>query len=82
MKFSKTFEVDYGTHKYTETWELDGELYCPHCGEQSVWVDQSPGDYYVGVQHVCTECRWSFYLPSSNEVTDKHDLQRIAKLSE
>jgi hypothetical protein len=82
VKLSKTITVDYkGGHSYTETWACDGEMHCPHCGEQEVWIEQGGGDYYVGVQHVCLACRWVFYLPSYEEVRDEYDLQRIAKLS-
>jgi predicted RNA-binding Zn-ribbon protein involved in translation (DUF1610 family) len=82
VKFTKTFPVHYEAgHSYDETWATDGEMYCPHCGEQEVWIEQSGGDYYVGVPHFCTACEWKFYMPSLSERSGWQDEQRIAALS-
>lgn len=37
------------------------EVYCPHCGEQTVWIS-SCTDYYLGNIGTCTSCEkyhWS-----------------------
>lgn len=82
VNFKKTITINYKAgHSYEETWELSGELFCPHCGKRDVWVEQSGGDYYVGQQHLCSECRWTFYLPTIAEANDENDQQRLAKLS-
>lgn len=36
---------EYPTHHYWEDYEKS-ELFCPNCGIQSVWQEQSEGDYY------------------------------------
>lgn len=68
-----TFKVNYQkqdyktgertlSHSYLETWEsLD--LFCPHCGEKSVWHDTAAGDYYVDEQYLCVSCDHSWYMP-------------------
>jgi len=50
------------SHKYREAWQLT-KYHCPHCGKQRVWQETSGGDYYVGDEHICTNCSHSFYLP-------------------
>lgn len=82
MKISKTITINYRAgHSYDETWTLDGELYCPNCGKQEVWVEQGPGDYYVGEGHLCGACRCTFRLPTLRDPgTDEYDDQRAAKL--
>ena len=54
-------ETNYGTHKYEEKYILS-ELFCPYCGERDVWIEDSPGDYYVGPSHKCLSCDEEFYL--------------------
>lgn len=81
MKLSVTFDVRYEAgHSDTETWERDADLFCPHCGEKSVWVEQGGGDYYVGAQHLCLACRWTFHMPALSESHGWQDEQRIAAL--
>ena len=48
-------------HSYPETWKL-GELFCPECGKQGVWEEQSDGDYYVGANFLCIECCHAFTI--------------------
>jgi len=93
MKFSKTFDVNYysnrrfegrqWSHKYSETWTTDGSLFCPHCGKKEVWVEQGGGDYYVGVQHICTACNWTFHMPNLSDIqpNEESNQQRLAKLA-
>lgn len=79
---SRTIAIQFKAgHTYAETWERDAALFCPHCGKQEVWVEQSGGDYYVGQHHMCLACRWTFYLPSLNECRDEYDQQRLQKLT-
>lgn len=82
MKLTKNITVNYKAgHSYAESWETDGELYCPHCGEQEVWIRRDGGDYYVGEQHLCAACKWTFYMPDLRESSyDEYDEQRVAKL--
>lgn len=44
--------------KYKQT-----NLYCPECGKQTVYVENSEGDYYVGPTHLCVSCDSNFTLP-------------------
>jgi len=39
------------------------ELYCPNCGEKTVWIEQGEGDYYEGPTHVCISCLEYFSMP-------------------
>lgn len=87
----KTFDVLYYrnpkdegrqySHKYSEPWEKT-EFHCPRCGNQEVWFCNNGGNYYLGEQHICTNCKASFYLP--NGVTDaagEQDEQRLENLT-
>lgn len=42
---------------------LSSDLFCPECGANNVWIEDSPGDYYVGAEHRCGDCTSEFYLP-------------------
>lgn len=42
------------------------DLYCPKCGQQSVEVEASEGDYYLGPEYVCAKCECSFYHVSGD----------------
>ncbi len=46
----------FGTHTYTRTDVRSPETYCPKCGKQEVWVEDSEGDYYVGPSYFCDAC--------------------------
>lgn len=75
-----TIEIDYGTHKYPETWAKEGG-YCPNCGKPEVWADQGGGDYYQGNNFACLACGSVWTMPSMRpESKDDADKQRIAKL--
>lgn len=71
----------------TEKWELT-ELYCPSCGKQEVWVEDSDGDYYEGPPHLCVGCETKFTLPFISQVEDQDDnampvdQQRLAGIRE
>lgn len=49
------------THTYDYKF-LQTALYCPTCGAQNVWVEDSPGDYYIGPEHRCGSCDAEFHL--------------------
>lgn len=87
----KTFDVLYYkqlpgrdrefSHKYIEPWEKTG-YFCPRCGTQEVWFRNDGGDYYVGEQHICTNCKCSFYLPDGvSDAYGEQDEQRLAHLT-
>jgi len=48
-------------HSYQHTYEKC-ELFCPECGVQQVWQEQSEGDYYVGETYVCLGCEVQFTI--------------------
>lgn len=57
-----TLDVKYEMgHSYKETWER-GELFCPGCGKQGVWEEQSGGDYYTGSDFLCPSCGANFTI--------------------
>lgn len=55
-----------GSHHYMKTFAKT-EHYCPGCGEQQVWVDEGPGDYYLGSDYVCANCCFLCFLETSNK---------------
>ena len=36
------------------------DIFCPNCGFQSVLVENTEGDYYVGPTHYCKSCMYAF----------------------
>ena len=70
---------DY-SHKYPEKW-AETDLFCPECGNQTVYVEQSGGDYYVGVEYLCAGCGASFFLPTGVNISDnEQDKQRLVHI--
>lgn len=70
------------SHKYSESWEQTKD-FCPHCGKQTVWVENSGGgDYYVGEEYLCLTCNHGFNLPHDpfDMTNDEQGKQRIANL--
>lgn len=53
---------DYGTHSYAYRYHRDAQVYCPSCGQQTVWTEEGEGDYYAGPESVCTSCKSRFCL--------------------
>lgn len=51
-------------HHYVRDYEKT-EYYCPNCGKQAVWICKDGGDYYLGEQSVCTECKTYHHLDTS-----------------
>ncbi|GAB3797318.1 hypothetical protein [Virgibacillus kimchii] len=37
-------------------------MYCPSCGRQSVWSEESEGDFYCGPDYACSHCKASFSI--------------------
>ena len=82
----KTFVINYWLKRkpslttHSETWEYRDDLFCPFCGEETVW-EADDEDYYVGTQFICTACEAFFHLPfSGNRTLDKQDQQRLEEL--
>lgn len=60
------------SHSYAEGWEPTA-YFCPHCGKQSVWMETSGGDYYVGEDHLCADCGANFNLPGGADPRPDND---------
>lgn len=69
------------SHKYPETWRKI-EMYCPNCGKQDVWQEDSTGDYYVGEGYICVGCNqeWTIQGPSEIHPSNEQDAQRLAAI--
>jgi hypothetical protein len=72
---------DYKTHQIEETYCKDENLYCPNCGKQEVWYENGLGDYYQGVEHLCLNCEYEFYLPIIGK-TNEQGKQVIKQIKE
>ena len=48
-------------HTYEFRFQIS-ELFCPECGKQDVWIEDSPGDFYVGPEHRCGSCGNEFTM--------------------
>jgi predicted RNA-binding Zn-ribbon protein involved in translation (DUF1610 family) len=56
--------LTYSNHVYEE--ELDNtDFYCPNCGGINVMVEKGEGDYYLGPDHFCPQCKCIFSLSIS-----------------
>ncbi len=53
------------SHHYWEEYETS-DFYCPKCGAKEVWVESGSGDYYEGPAHFCSNCEFSFTMPSGS----------------
>lgn len=74
-------EVKYALgHTYKFKYELS-DLFCPNCGQRTVWVEQSVGDYYEGPNHLCRKCNYKFSLPRLDHANDedKQIIEQITK---
>jgi hypothetical protein len=67
-------------HHYTERWELEEKIFCPGCGNKTVWVEQSPGDYYLGPDHYCTTCAHRFSLCGPTKLSQANELKILEQL--
>jgi transposase-like protein len=68
-------------HTLSEVWETT-DYFCPRCGKQDVWVEDSPGDYYTGPSHLCKACGADFSLPYGCDARPNNwqDSQRLEAL--
>jgi predicted RNA-binding Zn-ribbon protein involved in translation (DUF1610 family) len=64
--------VNYGNHQYHYEYAKSA-YFCPNCGSEEVWVEQSDGDYYQGPNHVCTSCTALFTLPSGADPVEESE---------
>lgn len=71
---------EYPTHHYWDDYERTS-LFCPGCGYQEVWENQSAGDYYVGTDFICLECGSEFYLPDGvRKIKDSNATGKLIQL--
>lgn len=85
----KTVTINYFTdsqisHAIVEQWEPLPDMFCPHCGKQTVWHDTGPGDYYANEQYICLSCEhtFTFYSTPTAIIDDEtgSDIQRLQGL--
>ena len=58
--------------RYNRTARFDhDELFCPFCGQQTVWTEDDAGDFYYGPTILCVNCnnsmaitQWDFGKPT------------------
>lgn len=56
------FDIHYKAgHTYQEKW-IEAIVFCPACGTHKVFINNDPGDYYLGVNYHCSSCGSSFNL--------------------
>jgi len=67
--------IEYRTHHYVKTY-VKCVLFCPNCGKQEVWEELGGGDYYLGVDYVCTNCDASHCLDHTGTGGDSPDITR------
>lgn len=68
-----------GRHHYWQEFKKT-DYHCPQCGAQEAWQDQGLGDYYLGVQWLCTACSatWTMQGPTRNiEINDMEKLTQL-----
>jgi hypothetical protein len=58
------------SHSYPETWEKI-DMYCPNCGKQEVWKEDSAGDYYVGEGFMCVACENEWTIQGPHDAKNK-----------
>lgn len=82
LYFNNTRDEGKQLHsRYREPWKKS-DLYCPRCGKQEVWFCNDGGDYYVGEQHICINCKSGFYLPGGvADATGEQNEQRLTHLT-
>jgi len=67
---------EYPTHHYMEEYCLDA-LYCPDCGKQQIWAEQSPGDYYCGPIYLCAACGCNFTIQGPHHDANDKRIDQI-----
>lgn len=64
--------IEYSKDNISEHELEDAECYCPFCGGHScVYVEVGYGDYYVGPDFYCTNCKHNFTYQSGGQYNDK-----------
>jgi hypothetical protein len=59
---SVTFDQIYELgHTSRRTYDRD-DMWCPFCGNKSVWEERGEGDHYLGPNEVCASCGASFHV--------------------
>src|ERR1700684_966615 len=59
------------SHSSPETWEKI-DMYCPACGKQEVWKEDSAGDYYVGEGYICAACEREWTIQGLQDAKNKN----------
>ena len=70
---------EYPYHHYIDDFEKCN-LFCPNCGIRSVWQEQSPGDYYVGGEFICTACSHDFTIQGPSCMSEPQQLKKVEQL--
>jgi transposase-like protein len=58
-------QVDFRDAEFSIT-----DLYCPECGKHDVWQEGGEGDYYVGSEYICVDCKSTFTTQSGSSNPD------------
>lgn len=68
-------------HSYSFEYLKDLDMYCPNCGERTVYFEHSVGDYYVGATHVCISCShsWTIQGPQEANSEDEQVIEQIKR---
>lgn len=61
---------EYKNHHYKTSFKKEDTIFCPNCGAKGVWVEEGPGDYYVGEEYRCVKCFYSFTFQGSGVIED------------
>lgn len=70
---------EFKNHRHV-TELLKSKMYCPNCGKQEIWEEQGSGDYYAGVDYVCTACGSKSYLDSVHVPNDSSHAEILEQL--
>lgn len=70
---------EFPKHHYIEEYERV-DLFCPHCGQQKVWEEQSRGDYYCGPNYLCESCGSAFTLQGPDLPNEPRMFKQIEQL--
>lgn len=54
-----------------ELYWAPADCFCPGCGSQQTWVENTPGDYYVGPMYVCLGCESTGYLWEAEPIGER-----------
>lgn len=69
-----------GGHHYWEEY-LRVDYFCPNCGKQEMWADESPGDYYCGSGTLCIACGFETMMQGGPyPLKDANDISILEQL--